>query len=82
MTRVGLCRASHGKGNTSFLCTAHPGFHDRFSQRHHIEAEHLLLGIARAIEPELKELLRLKEVEDGVPCGVNPWVHSEEEQSR
>jgi len=48
----------------------------------HIEAEHLLLGIARAIKPELKELLRLKEVEDGVPCGVNPWVHSEEEQSR
>jgi Clp amino terminal domain, pathogenicity island component len=29
-----------------------------------IEAEHLLLGIARAIEPDLKESLRLKEVED------------------
>ena len=53
MTRVGLCRASLGKGNSSFLRTVHPGFHDRFSQRHRIEAEHLLLGIVRAMEPEL-----------------------------
>jgi len=30
----------------------------------HIEAEHLLLGVARAVEPDLKELLRLKELED------------------
>ncbi len=32
----------------------------------YIEAEHLLLGISRSIEPELKELLRLKEVEDSL----------------
>ena len=30
----------------------------------YIEAEHLLLGIARAVEPDLKDLLRLKELED------------------
>jgi hypothetical protein len=30
----------------------------------YIEAEHLLLGISRSSEPALKELLRLKEVED------------------
>jgi len=32
----------------------------------HIEAEHLLLGISRAIEANLKEALRLKEVEDAL----------------
>lgn len=30
----------------------------------HIEAEHLLLGVSRALDPDLKELLRLKDVED------------------
>jgi Clp amino terminal domain, pathogenicity island component len=29
----------------------------------HIEAEHLLLGVAGAVEPDLRELLRLKELE-------------------
>jgi len=32
----------------------------------YIEAEHLLLGISRSSEPALKELLRLKEVEDSI----------------
>ena len=32
----------------------------------YIEAEHLLLGISRSSEPELKERLRLKEVEDSL----------------
>jgi ATP-dependent Clp protease ATP-binding subunit ClpC len=37
-----------------------------------IEAEHLLIGIARAIEPDLKEFLRFKEVEDTLRAGLQP----------
>jgi len=46
----------------------------------HIEAEHLLLGIVRAIESDLKGLLRLKEVEGALrsDIGVNGQFRSPE----
>lgn len=46
----------------------------------YIEAEHLLLGISRASEPGLKELLRLKEVEDALRAdlGANAQFESSE----
>jgi|SRR5215471_2484615 len=43
----------------------------------HIEAEHLLLGIARAIEPDLKEPLRLKDVEDALRSDLTANAKSE-----
>jgi hypothetical protein len=43
----------------------------------YIEAEHLLLGISRASEPELKELLRLKDVEDSLRADLVAAAHSE-----
>src|SRR5882724_7355989 len=36
----------------------------------YIEAEHLLLGISRSSEPELKELLRLRAVEDALRAAL------------
>ena len=48
----------------------------------HVEAEHLLLGIARAIEPDLKEFLRFKDVEDTARAGLqaNAPLESREAQ--
>jgi len=37
----------------------------------YIEAEHLLLGISRSSEPELSELLKLKEVEDALRANLS-----------
>ena len=47
----------------------------------HIEAEHLLLGIARAVEPDLKELLRLKELEDTLRADLRANAQSESRQT-
>ena len=47
----------------------------------HIEAEHLLLGITRAVEPDLKELLRLKELEDTLRADLRANAQSESRQT-
>jgi len=43
----------------------------------YIEAAHLLLGISRSMEPEPKELLRLKEVEDALRADLAAAAKSE-----
>jgi hypothetical protein len=43
----------------------------------HIETEHLLLGISRSSEPALKELLRLKEVEDSLRADLGATAQLE-----
>jgi len=47
----------------------------------HIEAEHLLLGIARAVEPDLRELLRLKELEDTLRADLRANAQFESRQT-
>jgi hypothetical protein len=46
----------------------------------HIEADHLLLGIVRAAEPDLKELLRLKELENSLRAELRATAQSESRQ--
>ena len=43
----------------------------------YIEAEHLLLGISQSSEPELKELLRLKEIEDALRADLGATAQLE-----
>ena len=47
----------------------------------HIEAEHLLLGVARAVEPDLKELLRLKELENTLRADLRAHAQFESRQT-
>jgi ATP-dependent Clp protease ATP-binding subunit ClpC len=47
----------------------------------HIEAEHLALGVARAVEPDLKELLRLKELEDTLRSDLRAHAQFESRQT-
>jgi hypothetical protein len=47
----------------------------------HIEAEHLLLGVSRAVEPDLKELLRLKELEDTLRADLKANAQFESRQT-
>lgn len=47
----------------------------------YIEAEHLLLGICRASEPDLKERLRLKELEDGLRADRSASAQPESHQT-
>jgi hypothetical protein len=47
----------------------------------HIEAEHLLLGVARAVEPDLEELLRLKELADTLRADLRANAQFESRQT-
>ena len=47
----------------------------------HIEAERLALGVARAVEPDLKELLRLKELEGTLRADLRAHAQFESRQT-